>query len=88
MFVLISDIAACEAHNNGKLTVYLPTRPLNYNVKYSYHLAFCTKTFVCSIYKIKLKRICECVITEIIQCVVSKWWMLGGGGGRLGRWKD
>lgn len=36
LFALISDIAACEAHNNGKLTVYLPTRPLNYNVKYSY----------------------------------------------------
>lgn len=36
MFALISDIAAREAHNNGKLTVYLPTRPLNYNVKYSY----------------------------------------------------
>lgn len=27
---------ACKADNNGKLTVYLPTRPLNYNVKNSY----------------------------------------------------
>lgn len=42
MFALISDIAACEAHNNGKLTVYLPTRPLNYNVKYSYLLVWQT----------------------------------------------
>lgn len=39
MFALISDLAAREAHNNGKLTVYLPTRPLNYNVKYSYRLS-------------------------------------------------
>lgn len=60
MFVLISDIAACEAHNNGKLTMYLPTRPLNYNVKYSYRLFanWCVD-------KIKLERMC--VINKIIR---------------------
>lgn len=47
MFALISDLAARAAHNNGKLTVYLPTRPLNYNVKYSY-LPFLLGTCVCS----------------------------------------
>lgn len=56
MFALISDIAAREAHNNGKLTVYLPTRPLNYNVKYSYLLSCCSFAQKLSVLmKIKLK---------------------------------
>ncbi len=56
---------ACKANIDGKLTVYFPSRPLNYSVKNSYLIFFSVRSVLC----FSGGNTCECMFDFWIMYV-------------------